>query len=79
MYPNPNNGAFTLNINGLENSALTLNIVNALGQVVYSQNLDINSAAYTQYISLDNVTPGMYQVNLSNEQQNINYSIVVTE
>jgi hypothetical protein len=56
-----------------------MNIVNALGQVVYSQNLDINSAAYTQYISLDNVTPGMYQVNLSNEQQNINYSIVVTE
>lgn len=79
LYPNPNNGAFTLNINGLENTALTLNIVNALGQVVYSQNLDINSAAYTQYISLDNVTPGMYQVNLSNEQQNINYSIVVTE
>lgn len=79
LYPNPNNGAFTLNINGLENTDLTMNIVNALGQIVYSQNLDINSAAYTQYISLDNVTPGMYQVNLSNEQQNINYSIVVTE
>ncbi len=79
LYPNPNNGAFTVNIAGLENNAMTLTVMNSVGQVVYTKNIDINSNNYTEYISLDNVTAGMYQINLSNENQNLNYSIVVTE
>jgi hypothetical protein len=79
LYPNPNSGAFTINIAGLENNAMTLFVSNSIGQVVYTKTIDINSNDYTEYISLDNVTPGMYQVTLSNEAQNLNYSIVVTE
>jgi hypothetical protein len=79
LYPNPNQGTFTINVNGYENNAFTLNVINAIGQVVYSKPVDINSADYTETISLNNVTPGMYQVNLSNASQNINYSIIVTE
>lgn len=58
---------------------MTLTVMNSVGQVVYTKNIDINSNNYTEYISLDNVTAGMYQINLSNENQNLNYSIVVTE
>ena len=41
--------------------------------------VDINSNEFTETISLENVTPGMYQVNLSNASHNINYSIIITE
>lgn len=79
LFPNPNNGTFTVNVSGYENNAFTLNVVNAIGQVVYTQPVDINSNEFTETISLENVTPGMYQVNLSNASHNINYSIIITE
>lgn len=79
LFPNPNNGTFTINVSGYENNAFTLNVVNAIGQVVYAQPVDINSNEFTETISLENVTPGMYQVNLSNASHNINYSIIITE
>ncbi len=79
LFPNPNQGTFTINVSGYENNSFTLNVFNSIGQIVYTQAININSTNYTETIALDNVTPGMYQVNLSNANQTINYSIVVTE
>lgn len=79
LYPNPNNGTFTVNVNGLDGNAFTLQVLSATGQVVYSSNIQVNGDNHAELISLDNIAAGMYQVSLKNEEHTINYSIVVTK
>lgn len=79
LYPNPNNGQFTLALNGYENNAVELNIYSSTGQVVYSSSINVNAADYTEMIDLGNVAPGMYQVSLTGNANTTNYSIVITE
>lgn len=79
IYPNPTNGNFVVALNGYENEIFNLEVVNTLGQIVYTQILDVNANQFTYNVSLNNATPGMYQVNLNNNNKVINYTIVVSE
>lgn len=79
LFPNPNNGTFTVNVNGYEGNTFNLNVYSATGQLVYSKSIDVNAASYSELISIDNAAAGMYQVALTNAQYTINYSIVVTK
>ena len=79
LYPNPNTGAFTLNVNGYSQNQFELNVFNSIGQVVYNKNITIDNDNYNEMINLGNANPGMYHVSLRNDSYNLNYSIVVTE
>lgn len=77
VYPNPNNGTFTLSFAGI-NSKTTLNIAlnNTLGQTVYSSTLNLTSD-YSEEIALDNVEKGVYFLNVDNGNETATYQIVV--
>ncbi len=79
LYPNPNNGTFTINVSGYEGNAFNLQVLSATGQVVYSSAIDVTGSNHSEVIALGDVPAGMYQVSLRNEQHAINYSIVVTK
>jgi hypothetical protein len=68
LYPNPNNGQFTINADlGTERIGehATLELLNMMGQVIYKTELQIASAHTTTEVSLgDRVAKGMYQVRL---------------
>ncbi|MCK5789120.1 MAG: PKD domain-containing protein, partial [Chlamydiia bacterium] len=64
LYPNPNDGNFTLEINDKGAHNIELHIYNTLGAQVYSDN--INSAGKTtNLISIDNLPTGVYYVHLN--------------
>lgn len=77
LYPNPTTGAFTLQLNGLENADLQLAIYDALGGIVYTENLHVDNTDFSKYIDLENVPSGMYQVKLMNSDVHVTYPIVV--
>ncbi len=60
LWPNPNNGAFTLHLN--DKAAVT--IVNQLGQLVYTANANAGDNA----IAIDNFANGIYYVTVLNGQ-----------
>ncbi len=62
VYPNPNNGSFTLLMK--ENSNALVEVIDVLGKVVYSQKLQNTNAIN---ISLENVNKGLYFVRINNE------------
>lgn len=77
MYPNPNNGAFTLQIAGYENNNFELFVYDAIGKVVYQKTIDITNNNFTESITLDNVSAGMYQVKLLNSEHQLSYPVMI--
>ena len=64
IYPNPNNGQFTLSINGAEGN-MNMEIVNLAGQVIYTQHIEATSN-FTTDIDVSEFATGVYYIKLSN-------------
>jgi hypothetical protein len=71
VYPNPNNGVFTLAVNANVGD-MQIVITDLQGRVVYSSNENNVNAGYTQQINLQSEAAGMYLMQISgNGQQRI--------
>lgn len=57
LYPNPNNGTFTIDSRNLK-KASTLSVYNAMGQAIYSSQLSANSSASA--VDMSNAPAGVY-------------------
>jgi hypothetical protein len=77
LFPNPNSGIFSLQIEGYANSTFDLMVYDALGRRVYFKTVDITTTQYTENISLDNLPGGMYQVKLLNGDYELSYPVMI--
>lgn len=67
LYPNPNDGRFTLKATAASNEAVTISILNAVGQLVYQDKLlPINQSLSTN-LDLSVLPNGVYLLKLSDE------------
>ncbi len=63
LAPNPNNGHFTLTAvwePSMNGKPIQLEVVNALGQLIYTNKTTASTGAWHQDISLQNSTAGIY-------------------
>jgi len=67
LFPNPNRGDFTLRGELLSSSDATIEVVNALGQTIYTEHVSAPAARMNKTISLGNVAAGIYMVRLSQD------------
>jgi hypothetical protein len=73
IYPNPNNGTFTIRLNEFENK--TVEVYNAIGQKIFSQALQTN---LTQ-LNLANFSNGIYQLRVLQNNQPVYQSKIVKQ
>jgi hypothetical protein len=64
LYPNPNNGAFSISSNVTE--VATIQVLDAQGKVVYNRQINL-TAGISSDVQLSNVTAGIYMVRLVTE------------
>lgn len=65
-FPNPFTNKFTLNFNLAAASEVTLNLMNAGGQLVFSEKIQGNEMSNTyEYFDNKNLSPGFYFLNVS--------------
>lgn len=77
VYPNPNNGTFTVDVQGARMSNAVLKVVNSLGMTVYQENnLQVNENM-TKTISLKNQSAGIYFLVLQSGNTRITQKIFV--
>ena len=66
VYPNPNNGHFTVSIEGIKGEITLLEVLNTLGQTVYSAEVKPDNGDIKHEIALDNQNAaGTYLVKIS--------------
>ncbi|MDD5572079.1 MAG: lectin like domain-containing protein, partial [Bacteroidales bacterium] len=76
VYPNPNEGNFTVSVNTLIKEMLNIKIFNVLGEVVYSENCVLGSGDKTKEISLKEYGKGIYFLKIDGSTNNFASKIV---
>ncbi len=78
LFPNPSNGNFTVQglLNGVNGKDVSCEILNAVGQVVYSNVIAVQNNQLNQQIST-NLADGVYMLRLDAEQQSKVFRLVV--
>jgi PKD repeat protein len=77
IFPNPNNGEFTLELNPVKSVVADLFITNANGAVVYKENgLNINGKM-VKSLNLGTLSPGVYYLSIQNADSKTVQKLIV--
>ena len=78
VYPNPNNGAFTVSFEMLERSDVEISVYNLWGQNVATQQFQNIHGNFNETLNFsNNLSEGMYFVSIKANNQQYQYKIVV--
>jgi len=75
IYPNPNNGNFTLHLTGITGKA-TLNVVKSTGELVKYEDLTLQGD-FIQAFQMDNMAAGVYYIKIVTQTATITEKVVV--
>lgn len=67
VYPNPTQGQFVLDYDFSNSRNLNINIVDAVGKLIYIENVDATNG-YQKTINLSNYAAGIYTVSIQSEE-----------
>lgn len=69
LFPNPNNGSFTLKgmLSNINDGNVAIDVTNAIGQTVYSGNTAVINGALDQSVQLNDLPTGVYMLRLNKD------------
>ena len=79
VYPNPTNDIFNVSFVSEEIQTLQLRVLNIVGEVVYTENLEQFVGEYTKQISIGNNAKGVYFLEITDNQGTINKKIIIKQ
>lgn len=80
VYPSPAKNAASLSLDLIQNENVTINVVNTVGQVVYSQNLNNLSAGnHIVNFNAENWASGIYNINISTTNGTTSRKLVIAK
>ncbi len=77
VFPNPNNGSFTLMLEGYGTDDFKMEIYNVLGQSIYTEIIDFRNGRFTKTYSFDDIAAGTYIIQLKSGKKVMHKKIVV--
>ena len=76
LYPNPNNGSFTVKFTSASSNDVAINVFDISGREVYTKSFS-NSGNFNQNIELNNVQAGVYMVSVTDGSQKIMKKVII--
>jgi len=78
IYPNPSSGNFMVELpNGFATAEISIEVMNALGQKVFSFKEKVSTAGWKKQIDLTNATHGVYFIKIKTENEFVRKKIVI--
>ncbi|MDP4282109.1 MAG: Omp28-related outer membrane protein [Bacteroidota bacterium] len=79
IYPNPNHGSFTLDINTGTTGIVSLSVVNPVGITLFEENNISMNSKLQKNIDLGNIAPGIYYLTVNVDNNKIVKKIIVNQ
>lgn len=76
LYPNPNNGMFTINFNADDSNPIDVQVFDLRGRIIYSKQYT-NLSLFNETINLDAIQSAIYLLKVKNGNQSITKKIVI--
>jgi subtilisin-like proprotein convertase family protein len=76
IFPNPNNGEFTIKLNSDSGEKIMVNVFDIRGRAIFQREYN-STSTFEQLIQLNNVESGMYLVNVSDGEKQTTKKIIV--
>ena len=77
VYPNPGNGIFQINAEGLEGQEVNLNLTDIRGRALTGFNFPVRDRALHERIDVSNLAEGIYLLHLRTDTQAGTIKLVV--
>lgn len=77
IFPNPNNGQFTINVNIPGESEFHLVLFNSIGEKIWEQKGIRASEKWTQHFDMNTLRPGIYNAVLFNDKTQITRRVII--
>jgi len=77
MYPNPNNGEFTIQINSLTKGTYEISVVDLVGKELYNLEMNCNVGDNMHKLNLQSLENGIYLVHLRNGERVITKKLFI--
>jgi subtilisin-like proprotein convertase family protein len=77
IFPNPNNGMFTVKFNSLTNEDISIEVLDIRGRSIYQEIYQDSGSVFNQNIDLRNVQSGIYMVRASVGNRAITKKIII--
>jgi len=77
IYPNPNDGYFTIEFSSLITQDLKVKITNAIGEIVFVDNTESYMGEYKKQINLKDYANGIYFLEIETHKGTVNKKIVL--
>ncbi|MBN2890231.1 MAG: agmatine deiminase family protein [Bacteroidales bacterium] len=77
IYPNPNRGRFYLQLNLEETQNVEINILSINGQIIYSDNVLVNSGSEPVLLNIENISTGVYILNSKTESKTSSTKLII--
>ena len=77
VYPNPSRDIFNLRFTSEDVQNLDVRIINVIGEVVYTENLQQFVGEYTKQVDLSTYTKGVYFLEITTDNEVINKKLML--
>jgi hypothetical protein len=78
IFPNPTNDKiFTLSFDLNKSTDVEINVMNVLGEVIYTERLNNFSGQYKKKIALENISEGIYFTNVITDNDRVTKKVII--
>lgn len=77
VSPNPNNGSFNINMNGLDAGNVNIQVYNVTGELIFETTADTNNGAFDKNVRLKDAANGVYFVKVSSANKTFSKKVLI--